>query len=267
MAEKIDWESHEAATARAVERALASAIEKIPTLELIPERLKNLTGLMEYQYRVTRKRLHDLSQESALSAIKIAAGEAWFSYFFEQYYRTEAGRDPQAKLKYHAGLCDALFDGIRNHQHLAERENLYIESSYTAPLDAEIACLSFATFCFLEADRRLNFGAFDLATEDIHSAYSILGKLAVLQAQSPVSLEQASVDSQKAFSKAGAQARHAENRAMKREVFLWCDENMIHASSMDTAASKVAGTIVPAAWRTVRDWMTEWKRLRSAGTA
>jgi len=70
-----------------------------------------------------------------------------------------------------------------------------------------------------------------------------------------------------ALAKTAAAARHSENRAMKQDVFRWCDANMASVPSMDAAASRVAGIVVPAAWRTVRDWMTEWKKLRSAGTA
>lgn len=71
----------------------------------------------------------------------------------------------------------------------------------------------------------------------------------------------------KVLAKRAATARHSENRAMKQQVFEWCDTNMADTPSMDTAASQVAGVVVPVAWRTVRDWMTEWKKLRSAGTA
>jgi hypothetical protein len=78
---------------------------------------------------------------------------------------------------------------------------------------------------------------------------------------------QAAAVARTVFAKKAAAARHSENRAMKQEVFEWCDANMAKAPSMDTAASQVAGVVVPVAWRTVRDWMTEWKKLRSTGTA
>lgn len=78
---------------------------------------------------------------------------------------------------------------------------------------------------------------------------------------------QAAAVARTVFAKKAAAARHSENRAMKQQVFEWCDAHMADAPSMDTAASRVAGVVVPVAWRTVRDWMTEWKKLRSAGTA
>lgn len=60
---------------------------------------------------------------------------------------------------------------------------------------------------------------------------------------------------------------HAENRAMKQEVFVWLDQNMKLFKSMDAAASAVAGKVAPIKWRTARDWVGEWKKVRSAGTA
>lgn len=91
-------------------------------------------------------------------------------------------------------------------------------------------------------------------------------KLVLESIQEPAESQAAAV-ARTVFAKKAATARHAENRAMKQQVFEWCDAYMAQAPSMDTAASRVAGVVVPVAWRTVRDWMTEWKKLRSAGTA
>lgn len=64
----------------------------------------------------------------------------------------------------------------------------------------------------------------------------------------------------------GAHARHASARANKAKVFTWCDENMARFKSMDDAALDIAETFVKEKFRTVREWMTEWKKLRSAST-
>lgn len=68
------------------------------------------------------------------------------------------------------------------------------------------------------------------------------------------------------FAKRGAAARHTENRAMKKDVFAWLDANMANFKSMDSAAEAIAGVIVPTKFRTTRDWVGEWKKLRSTGT-
>jgi hypothetical protein len=66
--------------------------------------------------------------------------------------------------------------------------------------------------------------------------------------------------------KARAAKRHTENRAMKADVFKWLDDNFASCKSMDAAAEAMAGKLVPATFRTVRDWVTDWKKLRSAST-
>ena len=63
-----------------------------------------------------------------------------------------------------------------------------------------------------------------------------------------------------------AMKRHAGNHADKAKVFVWCDENMSRFKSMDDAAFDIAGTFVDQKFRAIREWMTEWKKLRSAST-
>lgn len=60
--------------------------------------------------------------------------------------------------------------------------------------------------------------------------------------------------------------RHAENRAMKAQVFAWCNENMAQFQSMDRAAETIAGKLVPVSFRTARDWIGAWRKARSART-
>lgn len=67
--------------------------------------------------------------------------------------------------------------------------------------------------------------------------------------------------------KKGAAKRHEENRAMKADVFSWLDANMTNFKSMDKAAQAIADKVAPIAFRTARDWVGEWKKLRSASKA
>jgi hypothetical protein len=54
--------------------------------------------------------------------------------------------------------------------------------------------------------------------------------------------------------------RHAENHAMKDEVFAWCARHLQDYASMDSAAEAVAGRIVPVAFRTARSWIGEYRK-------
>ncbi len=71
------------------------------------------------------------------------------------------------------------------------------------------------------------------------------------------------------IARSGAKAKNAENRAMKSDVFAWLDANPPKHRGMDEAATKIfESKLVPIkSWRTARDWVGEWEKLRSAGTA
>lgn len=71
----------------------------------------------------------------------------------------------------------------------------------------------------------------------------------------------------KSLATKGAASRHKEARSCKEDVFRWADENMKAHRSLDAAALAIADQLVPYKFRTVRQWLTEWKKLRSAGTA
>ena len=60
--------------------------------------------------------------------------------------------------------------------------------------------------------------------------------------------------------------RHTENHALRDAVYLWADQNIKSGMALDSAASDIAGKVVPLKWRTVREHLTEWKKLRSAST-
>lgn len=68
-----------------------------------------------------------------------------------------------------------------------------------------------------------------------------------------------------ALAKTAAHARHTENRSMKADVFKWLDAQKAVFKSMDAAAQAITKQ-QPIAFRTARDWVGEWKKLRSAGT-
>lgn len=68
----------------------------------------------------------------------------------------------------------------------------------------------------------------------------------------------------RARARAGAKARHAENRAMKVDVFQWL-EVQTKFKSIEAAATAITRQ-APIAHVTARDWYKEWRKLRSAST-
>ncbi len=60
--------------------------------------------------------------------------------------------------------------------------------------------------------------------------------------------------------------RHAENHALRDEIYAWMDANYKEGMVLDDIATELAGTLVPLKWRTVRDSLTAWRKLRSTGT-
>lgn len=78
--------------------------------------------------------------------------------------------------------------------------------------------------------------------------------------------EEIGMDARRTLAKAAANARHAENRAMKQEVFTYLDENPPPPRGKDATASVICSAIAPVAFRTARQWVDEWGKLRSTGT-
>jgi hypothetical protein len=71
---------------------------------------------------------------------------------------------------------------------------------------------------------------------------------------------------QTSLAKLGSDARHAENRAMKAQLFEWCSENFSKFKSANAAAMAVCQNLLPIEFSTARAWITEWKKTQSAGT-
>ncbi|MBA5686704.1 hypothetical protein [Rugamonas apoptosis] len=62
----------------------------------------------------------------------------------------------------------------------------------------------------------------------------------------------------------GNNAIHKDNRADRAHVYDWCDKNMPDYLTMDKAAAAVFETReVAAQLKTIRNWMTSWKRERA----
>ena len=79
-------------------------------------------------------------------------------------------------------------------------------------------------------------------------------KYAVMVAAFFLSKAKTSADASKA-----AGVRHAENRAMRRDAISWYRANRASGITKDAAAELIAKHVVPAKFRTVRDWLSREK--------
>ena len=68
----------------------------------------------------------------------------------------------------------------------------------------------------------------------------------------------------KSLSVRGLNKRHKENRDMKTEAFIWLDHNRAKYKSMDDVAMAIT-ELSPIKFRAAREWVSEWKKLRSTG--
>lgn len=67
----------------------------------------------------------------------------------------------------------------------------------------------------------------------------------------------------KSRKKKAADVRHEENRAMKSDAFKWLDANFHTCKTISEACERISAEVVPAQFRTVQQWVTEWRKLRS----
>ncbi|WP_124596236.1 hypothetical protein [Burkholderia stagnalis] len=65
----------------------------------------------------------------------------------------------------------------------------------------------------------------------------------------------------------GGMARNKLNQQGKSDVFKWLDENLsAYAGKLDAAADAIdAARVTSVGWRTIRSYVTEYRRLRRAG--
>lgn len=105
---------------------------------------------------------------------------------------------------------------------------------------------------FLANEHSLAFGTMADACYAMHAAGYHYG--------AAVGVTGARVDHSSKASKA-AQARNAENRAIKREAFIWLDDNFESCASKDDAAEKLT-RVVPVVFRTARRYVTDWHLSR-----
>ncbi len=116
----------------------------------------------------------------------------------------------------------------------------------------------------------LNLAIEQIIAEDINETFEMLLLASEMLgcARGCSTLNELKAIEKSLFYKNAALKRHAENYAIKADALKYYAENIATFKSMDAAAEIISKEIVPASFRAVRKWISEYhKHLRSAGTA
>lgn len=284
--EDEDYQRHVTAMAGAADEAIRSLSgQGLPLAIWLPDSVPELGPRNDKEYR--HLRAQDTGGDASLtpSLVGLAVRLAWYSawetaHYIRRLHEQLPSRFPLSEENYQLwkpswhikndGLAGNLVQTLASVERPPQLQILLQGIPIKAiPPDAALY-LALSMYCYAEAANHATAGRLDDAFDvlyDAHQALQFRHGESMWQGGAEHSKFEQERDARSALAKTAASARHAENRAMKQQVFEWCDSYMAQAPSMDAAASRVAGVVVPVAWRTVRDWMTEWKKLRSAGTA
>lgn len=172
------------------------------------------------------------------------------------------------------GSLDENDENVINAQ---ERFNLLCQAAPSVPKKAlESICLahvffefSFGVGAYKDEDRTPVWIADNISSIAMARGFALGAAGADLQTfdESSKVMRHAMREAKTTLAKAAASARHAENYANKKKVFLWLDANFSICKSMNEAAQMMVDKeLVDATFGTVRDWVADWKKQRSAGT-
>jgi len=211
-----------------------------------------------------------------------AVRDSWFANWSGAYYMSFAGLSTMEigpgdwtgeRYGNFEGWAFTLYNELSNIERAPERAKLLSDLPLKAPPDDSSILLAMAITWFNQAATDIAAGRLERGLNWLAEAHEAL----VLERGDSMWNEGAAlaneaadrdaiVHARSALARAAAAARHAENRAFKQDVFSWCDKHMIEFKSMDAAAAAIAGKVVSVTFRTARDWVGDWKKLRSAGT-
>lgn len=287
--EKAQLDLHRLASEKARVAAFVSVERLALPLEVpLPSKISHLGYRISEKYlRVRESICEEMEyQEAAVShvvglALRLAWYGIWTGVHYVQFLQEQDPQHESLSTEFdvewhidHGGLVNGLADQLSDLVVHSERRVLQSMSPLPTPPTDRALYLGLSLYCIAEAEQHAAKNDYQKAFDYVHEAHRAeLTEHGVFMWDEATQAlrEELNEASQKSarttLARTAASARHSENRAMKQQVFEWCDSNMAQAPSMDTAASRVAGVVVPVAWRTVRDWMTEWRKLRSAGTA
>ncbi|MBC8745108.1 MULTISPECIES: hypothetical protein [Paraburkholderia] len=103
--------------------------------------------------------------------------------------------------------------------------------------------------------------------EAIEANGTMLSRIAIEALKATERLRDAQTEARRATARKAADSRHTETRAIKADVFAWCEENL-GGKSIDSAAEAIAGKHFPIKFTTARKYISEYRKsMQSARTA
>lgn len=223
-------------------------------------------------------RLQELHGEDLPKLIGLSVQLLWFSLHQAAAYMGSLGNSkqelnlatPEGYAEYE-GWAYSFYNGLVDIEEIAEHVDLRGNTPFKERVSA-VSCLeAIALYWFAKAADQLSIGNIDEVIEwtyEACDALNLASGIGMFDAGAANALENEVATTKSTvrteMARAAASSRHAPNYAAKEKVFRWCDENISRFNSMDDAAMDIAETFVPQKFRAVREWMTEWKKLRSA---
>jgi len=160
---------------------------------------------------------------------------------------------------------DHLTDQMRQLEESLRKLPLYNSPEIRLSLAGESAVSSMEAICWAERLQFVDVLGFSITrlANELKAERAKTDMLLAAQRDTDELATQKAIKTISVNASKAAIARHAENRAMKSDVFEWCKEHLQEYPSMDKAAEAIAGggKLVPVAVRTARDWIGEWAKL------
>jgi hypothetical protein len=218
------------------------------------------------------KTLLDSHGEDLPYLVGIALHETHFSVWESAMYCRMMGSSPPLDTPEgyanHEGWSNTLYQNLANLEECAEQVSFRSGTPIKERVSAEVLLECIGLYWLSKASELNQMGDTLVAQDWVYEGMDALELLNGLQ------MWDAGIDhfkvaglgelvnqsARSSLARIAANARHAESRSMKAEVFAWLDANMNQFQSMEAAAGAIAGKIVPVKFRTARDWITDWKK-------
>lgn len=272
---EFDFEKHKQAIASS-RRCALHAVKAMNMPQQVIVSSESFAGLGLGLKSTAERRLTALSDtygEKLPDLIGIALRECHYAVCKGAFYCGSIGSNPSistpegyAQME---GWANAMYNSLADLKEDAEQIAFRIDTPVVERVSSQVLLDCIALYWLSEASKMNrsgdSVGAQDWIFEGL-DALNLSNGIVMWDAafdfgrEESAEKEKAEVDDARTIlARIGANARHAENRSMKTDVFLWLDVNMVNFKSMDGAAAAITKQ-QPIAFRTAQKWVGDWKK-------